>query len=40
MIIQLLKGTDSWALAQLCVDHLQGAKRDYLREAAEGAAGL
>jgi DNA-binding GntR family transcriptional regulator len=32
MIIQLLKGTDSWALAQLCVDHLQGAKNDYLRQ--------
>ena len=32
MIIQLLKGTDSWALAQLCVDHLQSAKRDYLRK--------
>ena len=32
MIIQLLKGTDSWALAQLCVDHLQVAKRDYLRK--------
>lgn len=38
MIIQLLKGTDSWALAQLCVDHLQSAKRDYLREAGEGSA--
>lgn len=32
MIIQLLKGTDSWALAQLCVDHLQGAKNEYLRQ--------
>jgi DNA-binding GntR family transcriptional regulator len=32
VIIQLLKGTDSWALAQLCVDHLQGAKNDYLRD--------
>jgi len=30
MLIQLLKGTDSWTLAQLCVDHLQGAKREYL----------
>ncbi|MDQ2147225.1 GntR family transcriptional regulator [Alcaligenaceae bacterium C4P045] len=30
MIIQLLKGTDSWALAQLCVDHLQSAKIEYL----------
>lgn len=34
LIIQLLKGTDSWALAQLCVDHLQGAKSDYLRQVA------
>ena len=32
MIIQLLKGTDGWALAQLCVDHLQSAKNDYLRD--------
>lgn len=32
MLIQLLKGTDSWALAQLCVDHLQGAKNNYLHE--------
>jgi DNA-binding GntR family transcriptional regulator len=35
MIIQLLKGTDSWALAQLCVDHLQGAKTAYLRQVSE-----
>jgi DNA-binding GntR family transcriptional regulator len=32
LMIQALKGTDSWALAQLCVDHLQGAKVDYLRD--------
>jgi DNA-binding GntR family transcriptional regulator len=31
LMIQLLKGTDSWALAQLCVEHLQGPKTDYLR---------
>jgi DNA-binding GntR family transcriptional regulator len=30
-MIQLLKGTDSWALAQLCVDHLQGPKDAYLK---------
>ena len=35
IIIQLLKGTDSWALAQLCVDHLQSAKKDYLQAVAE-----
>jgi DNA-binding GntR family transcriptional regulator len=33
VMIQLLKGTDRWALAQLCVDHLQLAKDDYLRRA-------
>ena len=32
MVIQLMKGTDSWALAQLCVDHLQPAKDSYLHE--------
>jgi DNA-binding GntR family transcriptional regulator len=32
MMIQALKGTDSWAVAQLCVDHLQSAKNDYLRD--------
>ncbi len=37
MIIQLLKGTDSWALAQLCVDHVQAAKSDYLQAAAAAA---
>ena len=30
-IIELLRGTDKWALAQLCVDHLQGAKSAYLQ---------
>jgi DNA-binding GntR family transcriptional regulator len=39
LMIQLLKGTDSWALAQLCVDHLQGAKIAYL-QAAQDAASL
>jgi DNA-binding GntR family transcriptional regulator len=32
MIIQLMQGSDTWALAQLCVEHLQGAKNAYLRE--------
>jgi DNA-binding GntR family transcriptional regulator len=31
-MIQLLKGTDNWALAQLCVDHLLPAKEGYLLE--------
>ncbi len=29
-MIQLLKGTDRWALAQLCVEHVQPAKESYL----------
>ena len=31
-IIELMQGTDSWALAQLCVAHLQGAKTAYLEQ--------
>jgi DNA-binding GntR family transcriptional regulator len=30
LMIELLKGRDSWALAQLCVDHMQFSKNDYL----------
>src|ERR1700704_4419599 len=29
-MIELLKGRDNWALAQLCVDHMQYSKSDYL----------
>jgi DNA-binding GntR family transcriptional regulator len=29
-MIELLQGRDSWALAQLCVDHMQFSKADYL----------
>jgi DNA-binding GntR family transcriptional regulator len=29
-MIELLHGRDSWALAQLCVDHMQYSKSDYL----------
>jgi DNA-binding GntR family transcriptional regulator len=29
-MIELLAGRDSWALAQLCVDHMQFSKSDYL----------
>jgi DNA-binding GntR family transcriptional regulator len=32
MMIQLMKGTDNWALAQLSVDHIQPAKNEYLSE--------
>lgn len=31
MMIELLGGRDRWALAQLCVEHMQGSKADYLR---------
>src|SRR4051794_3910972 len=30
LMIKLLRGRDSWALAQLCVDHMQFSKSDYL----------
>jgi DNA-binding GntR family transcriptional regulator len=36
LMIELLKGRDSWALAQLCVDHMQYSKSDYLGRIAEG----
>ena len=29
-MIELVKGRDSWALAQLCVEHMQYSKKDYL----------
>ena len=29
-MIELLQGRDSWALAQLCVGHMQYSKSDYL----------
>jgi DNA-binding GntR family transcriptional regulator len=32
IMIQLLSGTDSWALAQICVDHIQLTKDQYLEE--------
>jgi DNA-binding GntR family transcriptional regulator len=37
MMIEMLKGRDSWALAQLCVDHLQPSKLDYLSRAPDAA---
>ena len=30
LMIQALRGTDGWSLGQLCVDHMQSAKNDYL----------
>jgi DNA-binding GntR family transcriptional regulator len=37
LMIDMLQGTDSWALAQLCVDHMQYSKADYLQRIALGA---
>lgn len=37
IMIELLRGTDGWALAQLCVDHMQYSKADYLRRTAPNA---
>ncbi|MGY8679222.1 GntR family transcriptional regulator [Bradyrhizobium sp. UFLA05-153] len=34
LMIELLKGRDSWALAQLCVNHMQFSKSDYLKRIA------
>jgi DNA-binding GntR family transcriptional regulator len=34
LMIEMLKGTDNWVLAQLCVDHLQPSKRSYLEQIA------
>jgi DNA-binding GntR family transcriptional regulator len=36
IMIELLVGTDGWALAQLCVDHMQYSKADYLERTAPG----
>jgi DNA-binding GntR family transcriptional regulator len=30
MMIEMMKGRDNWVLAQLCVDHLQPSKQEYL----------
>lgn len=38
IMIELLQGTDHWALAQLCVDHMQYSKADYLERTANGPA--
>ncbi|HSI39539.1 MAG TPA: GntR family transcriptional regulator [Xanthobacteraceae bacterium] len=34
IMIELLQGTDSWALAQLNIDHMQYSKADYLERTA------
>lgn len=33
VMIELMRGTDSWALSQICVDHMQYSKLDYLSRA-------
>lgn len=38
IMIELLRGTDSWALAQLCVDHMQYSKADYLERTSRRTA--
>jgi DNA-binding GntR family transcriptional regulator len=38
MMIEMLKGHDRWALAQLCVDHLVPSKLDYLERIAGNAS--
>ena len=38
LMIEMLKGQDQWALAQLCVDHLQPSKRRYLDRVAHRIA--
>ena len=38
IMIELLRGRDNWALAQLCVDHMQYSKSDYLGRIAGDAA--
>ncbi|MBZ9746663.1 GntR family transcriptional regulator [Mesorhizobium sp. CO1-1-7] len=39
MMIEALKRSDNWVLAQLCVDHLQPSKAFYLREVEMGRVG-
>jgi DNA-binding GntR family transcriptional regulator len=29
-LLSMLRGRDNWALAQLCVEHIQYSKSDYL----------
>jgi len=36
LMIELLRGRDSWALAQLCVEHMQPSKERYLRALVHG----
>jgi len=38
IMIELLQGRDNWALAQLCVEHMQFSKADYLGRIAKSAS--
>jgi DNA-binding GntR family transcriptional regulator len=38
IMIELLRGRDNWALAQLCVEHMQYSKADYLSRIADDAS--
>lgn len=38
LMLNLLKSRDSWALSQLCVDHIQASKMHYLAKAGDAAA--
>ena len=37
IMIELLSGRDSWALAQLCIEHMQSSKADYLGRIGAGS---
>ena len=39
IMIELLRGRDNWALAQLCVEHMQYSKADYLGRIAGNGGG-
>ena len=36
IMIELLKGSDNWALSQMCIDHMQYSKVDYLKRSESG----
>lgn len=38
LMIEMLRGRDNWVLSQLCVDHLQPSKREYLARVVAAAS--
>lgn len=40
IMLDLLRGTDGWALAQLNIDHMQGSKNDYIARATQTVTSL